>query len=351
MLREIREQPRVLTDALVDYRRQLVDWRLSPPRRVILTGSGDSHYAALAAEQLFTDAVDGGIWAEPAMKAARYRRWAPGDLLIAVSVSGEVRRTVEAARRARQAGSEVLAIVANNESTLAKIASHVLTMPAPITRSTPHTRDYTLTLLALFVAAEHLSGSTLSGIDDVVRTVEGIVDKALSWAPTLELPSEPHNTWFLGSGPERGTAAYGALKFWEAGGSAAQWDDLEEFGHGSEEIAVPGDLVIVLATGPARGRAQEMVSGLVEMGLSIITVSDGRLPIASEGFVFELDSNAPFALLPLLTCLPIQAMALRLVESRRIDLSLPLGGKAHGVVFERVHDQWMRESIVDLGPY
>lgn len=54
-----------------------------------------------------------------------------GDLLIAVSGSGTTNAVMYAAETALKKGATVVAVTANPSSVLAKIASHVLTIPAP----------------------------------------------------------------------------------------------------------------------------------------------------------------------------------------------------------------------------
>jgi fructoselysine-6-P-deglycase FrlB-like protein len=344
MWREMESQPDDLAAALPDLRRQAIDLAKLPAPRVVLTGSGDSLFAAMALELAFGVELGCPVWALPSAAAARYGSGRVDGLTVVVSVSGEVRRTIEAAMAARQLGGRVVAVTAGRDSTLAREADAVILMPPPITRATPHTRDYTLTLLALLTTLEGLTGRLLPELDAWPTQVRRLLNDATTWADGLaaRYAKTTGPVWFLGMGPDRGTAAYGALKFWEAGASAAWWDDLEEFGHGSQLAARPSELAVLFACGPAANRAHEMRDGIARMGLVPQLIgeaggdSDGlRLPpIRRE-------------LTPLYTTFGPQALAFAFATARGIDVELPMGGNALGAIYDDVHRDWMRQSALD----
>src|SRR5436309_1216584 len=75
--------------------------------RVVLTGCGDSYFAGLAARWAFERHA--GLPAEAIEALPR------GALVLPISYSGQVARTVEAARNARNAGATVLAVTGRPE--------------------------------------------------------------------------------------------------------------------------------------------------------------------------------------------------------------------------------------------
>lgn len=83
-----------------------------PPSRIYFVGCGDSYFCGLAARyatELFT-----GIPTE-ALESLEFSRYAvrtapPGSLVVAVSNSGDVARTVEALKFARQAGLRAVGV-------------------------------------------------------------------------------------------------------------------------------------------------------------------------------------------------------------------------------------------------
>ncbi len=349
MLEEIRSQPAMLRNALGDLREQAS--RIVVPQEidhVVLTGSGDSGYAAMAAEDLYLGRLKVPVWAVPSMTAARYPRSFERGVTIPASVSGEVIRTIESAHTAKASGSSVFGIVANGASTLAARCDAVLVMPKPITRATPHTRDYTATLLALGVLGERLSGKPWPDLDTWVHAVGDLVDMSLTWSEQIAVPGLQTRVWFLGSGPDRGTAAYAALKFWEAGGELSWWDDLEEFAHGSQLQARPGDDVFVFATGRARSRALEMIPGLSRMDLRVFVITDGpEVADVPNNQQFRIVEPPDLALIGFYSCVPVQAITYAYASARKVDVTVPMNGAAFGQTYEDVHNEWMRQSRLE----
>ncbi len=346
MLREILDQPAALQGALVDLRRQVRDLDLGPPpRKVILTGSGDSIIAGTALESLYRRSLSAEVRAIPSMEASRYEPCDEGTLVVAVSVSGGVARTIEAVLRARAQGARALAIIARPGSRLAEAAGAELLMPEPLTRHTPHSRDYTLTLLALAVLLERLAQDRFEPLDRWAEATRDVLDRAFA-----ELPGwvdDSPQTIFLGAGPDRATARYGALKFWEGGAMRAIWDELEEFAHGSQLMAAPRQSAVLIAGAQAFGRAEEFLSGLRRMEISARLVTDraGRGPER-----FTVPDLGGAAWMPLVSCLPLQVLTYLTVQRRGIDLFLEMGGVPHGPLYGEMHVEWTKHSAIDPNP-
>lgn len=337
---DIHSQPETLKSTLDTLRRRLEDVEdLGTRRRVVLTGSGDSLIAAAALEGLFRAVLTTEVRAVSSLDAAAFEPADDSTLLVAVSVSGEVTRTVEAAVRFRDAGAVTAAVTANPSARLGTVCDHTIEMPKPLVRSIPHARDYTASLLALLAVAERIHGERLESIDAWIDISPTVIESSLDWAERLE----PHDqrTWFLGAGPDRATAMYGALKFWEAGGMDAAWDDLEEFAHGSHILMRPGDRVFI-ATAEGRGlaRAVEMIDGLTEMNVPAVVISDGECP--GDVHTIRLPSLCGAVWHPLVSCLPVQAITRRAALVRGIDIHDPYFGRECGPLLDRVYTGWTK---------
>src|SRR5687767_13789625 len=99
MLRDIRSPGEAIVEGLSSLRAQTENIPVPGFDRIILTGSGDSFIAAAALRELLTLHSASTVMALPSLDAARYLTCGSTDLVVAISVSGEVIRTLEAARR------------------------------------------------------------------------------------------------------------------------------------------------------------------------------------------------------------------------------------------------------------
>ncbi len=114
MHREIATIPDVIArqrDTLRDEVRRIVRATVGgtpPAREIVLTGCGDSFFAGLAMRLAIERATGLRCRAVEALELARYEvRYVPTDappLLLAISYSGEVGRTIEAATTAETFG-------------------------------------------------------------------------------------------------------------------------------------------------------------------------------------------------------------------------------------------------------
>lgn len=344
MADEIRDQPEALDRNLGTLREQVSELPLQGAERaLIFTGSGDSFMAPLALEyatRLHTQIAPHTL---TAMESARYYQHLPGSLVLAISVSGEAQRTLEAAEAARTAGATVVAVTANANASLTRLADATLLLgPGSRSRQTPHTTDFMLTLLAIATIIERLSGrGQLRDLDEVPSLVETTVRTLAQ--PCNEIATTiAHRDRFtcLGSGPSRGVCQYGAAKFWEAGGIAACAFDLEEFGHGPHLTMEPGDAVIVVAPrGASESRAQQIAEGLATLALDLtivggaVSVEGGRnlpLPEVSEEWS------------PFVTAVALQWLCWSVATVKGYDVIDKSGRVPNPQLYEAVHRVWVR---------
>ncbi len=126
-------------------------------RQIIITGSGDSYFAALAAASSIRAWTGLPTSAMVSMEASRYMDHGRpplagrnrGLLVVAISNSGEAARLVEATKRLRHLGAITVAITANKESRLGQAAEKHLEIPIPSAASAPGTRSYVASLLGV----------------------------------------------------------------------------------------------------------------------------------------------------------------------------------------------------------
>ncbi len=350
--RDIDRQPEVLTalsargDAFVATGvRQL---QPGPGGRVYVTGCGDGFFAALAG-QAFAER-QGLDWrpisALDMLLAAQ--RLTPADRVIAISMSGNVDRTVEAARAVQAAGTPLVALVNSahggrlGELALARMSLDIDDI-APFLCGTT---SYSATLLALMaLAAGAAGGRAAPRIDQVLaaqRTALRLSDKVL---PGIELPS---GVRLLSAGADRGTVAYGAAKLVELTRVPAWSADLEEFAH-SQYWSMPAtDLVVVVVADPGLASyADEACGALAELGVVTLAVDTQASPVPRATHRITLPA-CDAALAPLVTALPLQLLAAELARRSGLDPDTRNHLKSDATRF-RVSRMLTRRSLLGTG--
>ena len=350
MRRELETIPGVIEDQVHTLRgpiRDLVAELGSPPREVVLTGCGDSYFAGLAVRLAFERIAGVRCRAVEALELARYEvRYVPAEpppLLVAISYSGEVGRTIEAAAAADRFGWQTVALTGVGEGRLARTTRRRILMDVPTHGLSPGTSTYVAAIAALLVlvaevarangrAAEALAlDATLADAPRIAAaTLERAAGPAHDAARTIAMASV---TTYLGAGPSRAAAAFGAAKLIEAAQRYGVAQDLEEWAHEQFFVSGPGTPIVVVApSGPSHGRALELLDEMSAIGVPVFLVSDvapsstpaaGHLPIAAG--IDEAASG-------LLTCLPLAQLALGASEI--------LGTRSYGFIspeHEREH--------------
>lgn len=309
---------------------------------VYLVGCGDSYHAALASELAFEQLAGLPSRAMPAMQFSRYKSgFLPaGDegspLVIAISASGQVSRTIEALKLARKAGAVSVALTGDRGGPLAQESELILDSAVPplATESSgmtvPGCRTYLATLTSLFAAAiqiglmrGRLQDSEVSRLfyemamaaELMEQTIRKTDPLARSLADRLR---DADQFVFCGAGPNYGTALFSAAKVLEASGDHAVGQDTEEWAH-LQYFARQSDTptFLISAGGWDEDRALEIATAARSIGRRLVIIapegsdlgnsSDGDELLYASGSIGECFS-------PLLTCLPAILFAAHLAE-------------------------------------
>ena len=135
MRRELEQQPGLLVEIAAALDASAEALRPRAGGRVWAGGCGDSLFAAEALAPHFR-AAGYGYRAASAAEMLWDGEIAEGDTVIAISISGSTRRTVEALGKARQTGARTVAVTINPDSALAEIADETLRLPyTPVSRA------------------------------------------------------------------------------------------------------------------------------------------------------------------------------------------------------------------------
>ena len=109
----------------------VADPGVSGAKRIVLTGSGDSLFAALSLAPVFRRWTGLPTEGRTAMEQARYHSTAltPEDLVISISNSGSSSRAREVVLLARERGAMTLGVTGSMTGELARNAAHVVHRP------------------------------------------------------------------------------------------------------------------------------------------------------------------------------------------------------------------------------
>lgn len=332
MQREIRAQGEVLPACLQPLA-QSTRMVPRPSLRIFAGGCGDSAFAPAALCDMFRS-LGLDIRATTAMELAGYSVLVPTDTVILSSISGGTRRTVEAAQAAKRAGALVIALTCGAESDLAKVADHLILLPfTPISRRTPHTLDYLVTMQALAMLALAWSGQDPETISPALQSLPARIAEAEGRGSDLAARiGQAQRFVFLGGGPDLGTASYAAAKLHESGGLLAIAAETENFIHGMNFVLEPDDALLGIATSDmSRRRGGEICAAYEAIGVRTALVA--RVPVpagAVEIFAAVIAAT-----------LELQVFCFQLANQLRLELELPRAGRPYGAEHLRLQSNLM----------
>jgi sugar/nucleoside kinase (ribokinase family)/fructoselysine-6-P-deglycase FrlB-like protein len=329
MRREIAMIPDVVSDVLDDaaghvrrLARTLVDREVE---HLWLTGCGDSAFAGQAAALAFQRHTPVTPRPVHALDLARYlpRSLPKASAVVAVSFSGKVGRTTEAAVQARRFGHPVFGLTNSAESQLGQAVDEVVPLEVTTLGFSPGTSTYVAMLGSLLRLAAEIAelrgqGGTLSralGVlpDATARTLELTGDAAVESARAVLAGS-----WatFLGAGPNEATARFGAAKLFEGPQRLAVSTNLEEWAHEEYFVTRSGDpVVLVNPAGAGHDRGLEILSELRFVGATPIVISDAEPEARGpEEHWLPLAPRVPEELSPVTAALPLSLIGFHLAQ-------------------------------------
>jgi glucosamine--fructose-6-phosphate aminotransferase (isomerizing) len=348
MLKEIFEQPRALIDTV---RGRLLEEAgdvllenikldaatLKRIRRVYLIACGTSYHAALVGKFLMEGfcriPVEVDIGSE-----FRYRNpvIGEGDMLVAISQSGETADTLAAVREGKQRGARTLAICNVVESSLAREAEAVIYTHAGPEIGVASTKAFSTQLVTLFLLSlrmgrelELLSvreGKTLIGaLIKVPHLMEEMLKSSKEVAQIARKYLYARDFLYLGRGINYPIALEGALKLKEISYIHAEGYPAGEMKHGPIALIDREMPVVVLAT--RNDVYDKVISNIEEVkareGRVIALVSQSDREIAQKvDDVISIPETLP-SLTPILLTIPLQLLAYYMADFKGTDVDQP----------------------------
>ena len=348
MLKEIFEQPRSIRDCmrgrldassgrlilggLRDYLNKLVN-----ADRIIIIACGTSWHAGLVAEYFFEEFCRVPVEVEYASEF-RYRNPVirEGDVVIAISQSGETADTLAAIDLAKSKGAIIFGVCNVVGSSIPR-ATHA----GAYTHAGPEigvasTKAFTaqlivLTMIALIVA-EKKGTITDQKYHELLVEMENIpakVERALLLNPQIREIADTFknvtNFLYLGRGYNFPVALEGALKLKEISYIHAEGYPAAEMKHGPIALIDEEMPVVFIATNDSS--YEKVVSNIQEVKarkgrvISVITEGDKLIPGMSE-FVIEVPSTLE-PLMPLISVVPLQLLSYHIAVMRGCNVDQP----------------------------
>ncbi|QMW01097.1 glutamine--fructose-6-phosphate transaminase (isomerizing) [Spirosoma foliorum] len=346
MLKEIFEQPRSIADSmrgrvkadegtlLLGGLRDYMD-KLAKSKRIVIIGCGTSWHAGLVAEYIFEELARIPVEVEYASEF-RYRNpiIKEGDIVIAISQSGETADTLAAIELAKSKGATIFGVCNVVGSSIAR-ATHAgaFTHAGPeigVASTKAFTAQVTvLTLIALAAAkrkgtiSDSLFRQLLAELDSIPAKVEKVLQAADKIKEIAYIFTYARNFIYLGRGLNFPVALEGALKLKEISYIHAEGYPAAEMKHGPIALIDEDMPVVVIATKDSS--YEKVVSNIQEVKarkgrvIAITTEGDTNLP-GMVDFTIEIP-KVHEVLMPLVSVVPLQLLAydIAVMRGRNVD--------------------------------
>jgi glucosamine--fructose-6-phosphate aminotransferase (isomerizing) len=346
MLKEIHEQPRAVTDTL---RGRIVaetgdvvldDVSLDPAlvQRVIIVACGTSYHAGLYGKHVIESLARIPVEVDLASEF-RYREPVirQGDLVLAISQSGETLDTLAAIKMVREhKGTRVLGIVNVVDSSIARTADDILYTHAGPEIGVASTKAFTTQLAALFLVGLHLGRKNGSVTADAAKKLIGellaiphkmkdVIDGDAHMIVLARRYGIARDFLYLGRGVQHSIALEGALKLKEISYIHAEGYAAGEMKHGPIALIDENMPVVVLV--PRAPGYEKVMSNLTEVKaregkiLAVATRGDAGIGTLADEVILVPETHP--LLQPFLTVLPLQLLAYHVADFKGTDVDQP----------------------------
>jgi glucosamine--fructose-6-phosphate aminotransferase (isomerizing) len=345
MLKEIHEQPRSVADTLVgrvdlerdDVSLDGVSIDVANVKRIVFIACGTSYHASLVGEFLVEALARIPVEVDLASEF-RYRDpiLGKGDLVVAVSQSGETLDTMEAIREAKKRGAQILAISNVVESSIPRLADHAFYTHAGPEIGVASTKAFTTQLVGIALLAIYLGRRTgtlskerarelLSELVQLPVKMRDVVESGAQIQAIARRYGNAHGFLFLGRGAQYPIALEGALKLKEISYIHAEGYAAGEMKHGP--IALIDETLPVVVLCPRSPYYDKVVSNLAEVrargGKVLAVATKGDKEIGGHADDVILVPETALELQPILTVLPLQMLSYYVADFKGTDIDQP----------------------------
>ena len=348
MLKEIFEQPKSIKDSMrgrvnaslghlqlggiLQYANKLTN-----AERIIIVACGTSWHAGLVAEYLFEDIARIPVEVEYASEF-RYRNpiIREGDVVIAISQSGETADTLAAIELAKSKGAVIFGVCNVVGSSISRASHEGAYLHAGPEIGVASTKAFTaqvsvLAMMAIIVGnkkgtiTESQYIALLTELENIPQKVERALksnDQIIEIAAKFK---DAKNFLYLGRGYNFPVALEGALKLKEISYIHAEGYPAAEMKHGP--IALIDEEMPVCVIAPQDNSYEKIVSNIQEVRarkgrvIAVVTEGDTHIKNMAE-YTIEVPATHE-ALMPLLTVIPLQLLSYHIAVMRGCNVDQP----------------------------
>ncbi|MFM1928995.1 MAG: hypothetical protein RL387_323 [Bacteroidota bacterium] len=348
MLKEVFEQPSTIFDCLrgrlLQEQQQIVMAgvdnhleALTKASRIMIVACGTSWHAGLVAEYMIEELCRIPVEVEYASEF-RYRNPVihPGDVIIAISQSGETADTLVALESAKEKGAFIFGVVNAVGSSIARLSHAGAYTHAGPEIGVASTKAFTgqlavLTMMALKMAkakgsiSEERYVHLLNELASVPEKVKEILADTSVIEKIAKKYKDASDFLYLGRGYNFPIALEGALKLKEITYIHAEGYPAAEMKHGP--IALVDETLPVVFVATKDMYYEKVVSNIQEIKarkgqvIAVATVGDSVLPTMSEDIMYVPEIDEVIA--PLLSVIPLQLLSYYVGVAKGIDVDKP----------------------------
>lgn len=348
MLKEIFEQPQTIYDCLrgrldaeagtitmsgiQQYAEQIVN-----ANRIVMVACGTSWHAGLVAEYIFEELCRINVEVEYASEF-RYRNPViqKGDVIIAISQSGETADTLVAIENAKQKGAIILGVVNVVGSSIARTSHGGAYTHAGPEIGVASTKAFTaqlavLTMIALKLGyikgtiSEERYRNLLTELEQIPEKVAWTLQQSEQIRALAEKYKDARDFLYLGRGYNFPVALEGALKLKEISYIHAEGYPAAEMKHGP--IALVDDQLPVVFVATRDAYHEKVVSNMQEIKarkgkvIAVITEGDSFSKEISDDVMIVPEADEILA--PMLSVVPLQLLAYYIGVAKNLDVDKP----------------------------
>lgn len=348
MLKEIFEQPQTIHDCLrgrldaeagtitmsgiEKYANEIIN-----AKRIVMVACGTSWHAGLVAEYIFEELCRINVEVEYASEF-RYRNpvISEGDVIIAISQSGETADTLVAIENAKSKGAIILGVVNVVGSSIARVSHAGAYTHAGPEIGVASTKAFTAQLAVLTMIALHIGyrkgtidhqrySHLMKELDAVPEKVTTLLQQHEKVKALAEKYKDASDFLYLGRGYNFPVALEGALKLKEITYIHAEGYPAAEMKHGP--IALVDETLPVVFIATRDSYHEKVLSNMQEIKarkgkvIAVITEGDEQSISLADDVIMVPEADEIVA--PMLSVIPMQLLAYYIGVAKNLDVDKP----------------------------